>query len=321
MGKKKRGTASLTTARIEDVPLREVSGICLWRGPGGVLQVVAIGDRAAVGAWATVPDDANGPVIWETARLTGLAGTWLPADSSQTEAICADGAGRVLLLQESPARVELVDPAAGRVVVSIDGEIPADHPLADSWADPAGSRGEGAVFLSNGHLLIDKEKDPSAFIEFGPAGGPAAGVRAAGAAKGPALATGAAWPVEPGRRTFVLLAAGEPSRRLAGTCKDLSDLEVGPDGRFYVLSDQSASVARLADLDPADPVARSEATWELPYLDGKPEGLAFTPGGRAIVALDTRKARRNLVLLDPAIAAPAERKGPGAARPTKQGRL
>jgi hypothetical protein len=38
-------------------------------------------------------------------------------------------------------------------------------------------------------------------------------------------------------------------------------------------------------------------------VKGKPEGLAFTSDGRAIVALDTKKARRNLVLLTPPIAA------------------
>jgi hypothetical protein len=37
-------------------------------------------------------------------------------------------------------------------------------------------------------------------------------------------------------------------------------------------------------------------------LDGKPEGLAFTAQGHAVVGLDTRKPRRNLVLLEPAIA-------------------
>jgi hypothetical protein len=42
--------------------------------------------------------------------------------------------------------------------------------------------------------------------------------------------------------------------------------------------------------------------WRLCDLDGKPEGLAFTAQGRAIVGLDTRKPRRNLVLLEPAVA-------------------
>ena len=48
--------------------------------------------------------------------------------------------------------------------------------------------------------------------------------------------------------------------------------------------------------------------WRLGDLDGKPEGLAFTAQGRAIVGLDTRKARRNLVLLEPAV---AQLRGPG----------
>jgi hypothetical protein len=42
--------------------------------------------------------------------------------------------------------------------------------------------------------------------------------------------------------------------------------------------------------------------WRLGDLDGKPEGLAFTAQGQAIVGLDTRKARRNVVLLEPAVA-------------------
>jgi hypothetical protein len=41
--------------------------------------------------------------------------------------------------------------------------------------------------------------------------------------------------------------------------------------------------------------------WRLGDLDGKPEGLAFTTQGRAIVGLNTRKPRRNLVPLEPAV--------------------
>jgi hypothetical protein len=42
----------------------------------------------------------------------------------------------------------------------------------------------------------------------------------------------------------------------------------------------------------------------LGHVKGKPEGLAFTPNGRALIALDTREARENLVLFEPPIAAP-----------------
>src|SRR5262249_13996062 len=71
---------------------------------------------------------------------------------------------------------------------------------------------------------------------------------------------------------------------------------------LYLLSDKSSSIARLDDLPAGGGTAALLDAWRLGDLDGKPEGLAFTTQGRAIVGLDTRKARRNLVLLEPAIA-------------------
>ena len=69
-----------------------------------------------------------------------------------------------------------------------------------------------------------------------------------------------------------------------------------------MLSDQSASIARLAELSPGGGVATVDAVWKLEDLDGKPEGLAFDSRGRAIVALDKRKKRNNVVLLEPPVA-------------------
>ena len=77
---------------------------------------------------------------------------------------------------------------------------------------------------------------------------------------------------------------------------------MGPDGHLYLLSDKSGSIARLTDLPPSGGTVAASATWRLGELKGKPEGLAFTPNGRALVGLDTRKARHNLVLLEPPIA-------------------
>ena len=42
--------------------------------------------------------------------------------------------------------------------------------------------------------------------------------------------------------------------------------------------------------------------WQRGDLDGKPEGFALTAQGRAIVGVDTRKPRRNLVPLEPPVA-------------------
>lgn len=68
------------------------------------------------------------------------------------------------------------------------------------------------------------------------------------------------------------------------------------------LSDQSESIARIDDLSPGGGIAALGAVWRLENIEGKPEGLAFTAEGRAVVALDKRKTRKNLVLLTPPIA-------------------
>ena len=104
------------------------------------------------------------------------------------------------------------------------------------------------------------------------------------------------------RHRFVTLAIWLPDKILAKTCADFSDLEIGPDGRLYLLSDKSSTIARLDDLPPGGGAAALLDAWRLSDLDGKPEGLAFTAQGRAVVGLDTRKPIRNLLLLEPAVA-------------------
>ena len=120
--------------------------------------------------------------------------------------------------------------------------------------------------------------------------------------RGGALARGERWPIKEGHHRFVALAVWHPDKTLAKTCADFSDLEIGPDGCLYLLSDKSCTIARLDDLPAGGGTAALLDAWRLGDLDGKPEGLAFTAQGRAIVGLDTRKPRRNLVLLEPAVA-------------------
>jgi hypothetical protein len=134
-------------------------------------------------------------------------------------------------------------------------------------------------------------------IEFGPSGS-----KSRGLLRGGGLADGERWAIRKGHHRFVALAIWLPDKKLAKTCADFSDLAIGPDGRLYLLSDKSFTIARLDDLLPGGGVAMLLDAWRLGDLDGKPEGLAFTPQGHAIVGLDTRKARRNLVLLEPALA-------------------
>jgi hypothetical protein len=289
--------STLHPERLIDIPLTEVSGICFDRRARGPRSLLAIGDRVAVAARLVMAEDDPGALDWELTPIERLEGSELPKRNPQVEAIAVDGAGRVLLLQESPPRAELVDPKAWQVVASFSLDVSGDDAVAESWAHPDGSRGEGVVLLDSGHMLVAKEKKPAALIEFGPTGARSRGV----AARLPAAQ--AKWPARPGRHRYVALAIWEPDAALRKICKDFSDLDVGPDGRLYVLSDKSSSIARLSQLPRGGGPVTAEAWWKVGGLKGKPEGLAFTQDGRAVVALDKKKARRNLAVLGPPIAA------------------
>jgi hypothetical protein len=289
----------LRVSRVVDVPLREVSGICLRRSRTGGTSLIAIGDRAAKIAWFALPHSDDDQIDWRTSDITKLSATMFPEHDPQIEAVCADGLGRILLLQETPPRAELIDPEIPSVVASIDLAVERNTDIARAWSAPKGSRGEGMVLLPGGHLLIAKEKKPAAFIEFGPPNS-----RSRGLVKGGALANGERWPIKNGHHRFVSLAIWLPDKILAKTCADFSDLEIGPDGCLYLLSDKSSTIARLNDLPAGGGTASLLDAWRLGDLNGKPEGLAFTAEGRAVVGLDTRKPRRNLVLLEPAVVQP-----------------
>jgi hypothetical protein len=287
----------LRVSRVVDVPLQEVSGICSRCGQDGVVSLIAVGDRSAKIAWFTVPRSNDDQIEWHTSNIAKLSASMLPEHDSQIEAVCADGLGRILLLQETPPRVELIDPKASKVVASIDLAVEGRGEIAEAWHEPNGSRGEGMVLLPGGHLLVAKEKKPAAFIEFGPPN-----TRSRGLVRGGALANGKRWQIKNGSHRFVSLAIWLPDEKLAKTCADLSDLEMGPDGRLYVLSDKSSTIGRLDDLPAGGGTASLLDAWRLDDPNGKPEGLAFTADGRAVVGLDMRKSRRNLVLLEPTVA-------------------
>jgi hypothetical protein len=233
----------LQVSRVIHVPLREVSGICLRSTRNGRMSLIAVGDRVAKIAWFSLSHNNRGRIDWHTRSIAKLSGSELPKQDPQIEAVCADGAGRILLLQETPSRVELIDPKASKVVASIDLAVEGRGKIAKSWCDPKGSRGEGAVLLPGGHLLVAKEKKPAALIEFGPPSS-----RSRGLVRGGALATGKRWPIRKGHHRFVALAIWLPDKSLAKTCADFSDLAIGPDGYLYLLSDKSSTIARLDDL-------------------------------------------------------------------------
>ena len=231
MAENRKSKNRLRVLRVVDAPLHEVSGICLRRGRNGRMALVAIGDRMSKIAWFSLPGSDDGPVEWHTDDIAKLSGSMIPQDDPQIEAVCADGLGRVLLLQETPPRVELIDPKALKVVASIDLAVEGRGEIARGWSDPEGSRGEGMVLLPGGHLLVAKEKKPAALIEFGPPNSQSRGL-----ARGGALPNGEQWAIKKGVHRFVALASWLPDKTLAKTCADFSDLEIGPDGCLYQIA-------------------------------------------------------------------------------------
>jgi hypothetical protein len=73
-----------------------------------------------------------------TRNIAELSDSTLPKRDPQIEIVCADGVGRILLLEESPPRVELIDPNASKVVASIDLRVERRGEIA-RWNCHSGS--------------------------------------------------------------------------------------------------------------------------------------------------------------------------------------
>src|SRR5262252_10097992 len=130
-GKSKKNR--LRVRRVVHVPLREVSGICLRRSDNSRMFLIAVGDRAAKIAWFSLSRSEGGRIDWHTSSIAKLSGSKLPKHDPQIEAICADGGGRILLLQETPPRVELIDVKALKAVALIDLVIEGRDKIAQAW--------------------------------------------------------------------------------------------------------------------------------------------------------------------------------------------
>lgn len=264
---------------VADIPLREVSGFAL-RGD----EVLAVGDReptiftAALEPW---------PLHW---RATDLSPLNLPDGGTQFEALVATGPSTVLVLQEQPARVLHIDLTAPALLGTVHLEVPEGHPLREAWLGDRSSRGESLLLAENGHLLVVKEKDPATILEFGPAGDAPVGWRRGVAGVAPAPADG----------TLTVLATWTLDMGLRKALPDISDATIGPDGCLYLVSDQGAAIARLPDdLDPAGGEVGAEAVWRIAGRPENAEGLVILADGTALVGIDSRSPRENLLKLAP----------------------
>ena len=72
MGNGKSNKNRLRVRRVVDVPLREVSGICLRRGRNGQMFLIAVGDRVAKIAWFSQPRSDGGRIDWHEQHCEAL---------------------------------------------------------------------------------------------------------------------------------------------------------------------------------------------------------------------------------------------------------
>jgi hypothetical protein len=93
----------LRVRRVVDVPLREVSGICLRRARNGRMFLIAVGDRVGKVAWFSLSPSDGARIDWHKRSIAKLSGSELPRHDPQIEAVCADGIGRVLVPRDATA--------------------------------------------------------------------------------------------------------------------------------------------------------------------------------------------------------------------------
>lgn len=278
---------SLLVATRSALPIPEVSGLGRRR-IGGNAQYLAVSDSSPILVTFDI-GPRGGVANIEQHDLSALVGAGAP----QWEAVSGDGAGNVFVLAEASDRVTVLDPTLKKVKHTFEITIPGEHPLASAWKRDANSRGEGILLLSNGHMLVVKEKDPVAILELAPAGAVAEGYSA-----GLALGDGT-FPLPSGASTTLLPVhhwlLKDSQVKLAS---DVSELAVDVDGRLLLLSDQGRSVIRVErGLRPDEDKADLKGVFRLPGAVEKPEGFVVADG-MPFVAIDVKGAGESLFRMD-----------------------
>jgi uncharacterized protein YjiK len=285
----------LSVRKVWDLQLREVSGICERAASGGrPRQLLAIGDDShhlLVGDLEPeVPERFArhdlGPLLAGAGVRTGPSSQWEGVDTDET--------GRVFVLREVPGTVFVFDPELRSLLHVLALTVEDDPREQEAWEADENALGEGLLLLRNGHLFVVKEERPRQLLEFG-----LRGAAAEGLTRDLPIADTGEFPL-PGElwATFHMLAAWDLGGEALDRIGDLSDVAIGPDGRVYILSDQSRCIARLQETVPPDSgTVEVDRIWGLPERLHQPEGLVITPGWDVLVATDHKELRDNLFLL------------------------
>jgi uncharacterized protein YjiK len=281
--------ADVTVRSSFKIPMLELSSLTALPSDDGTVDLLTLGD-----------DDTRLATLHlsrglRTLRFTAVdvAPVMRSDEREQYEGLARDGAGRVFVAQEWPARIHVLSSAldAKAQTIALDWSSLVD--VTDAGA--LNLLGEGLLLLRNGHVVVVKEAEPAALIEFGPAGDEAAGISPA-----TMLGAGETWPLAGDAFvTFEPLHVWRVPHDARHILKDLSDVALGPDGRLYVLSDESRLLADIGTrLDTRADTLRPRRHWDLPHAMEHCEGLAFA-GASPIIVTDRKNDAPTVFVLEP----------------------
>ena len=152
--------------------------------------------------------------------------------------------------------------------------------------------GEGLILLSNGHILVIKERYEPSFIEFGPAGSLPQGY-----GKDLALGADQEFPIQSEQFSLFPLKVWKITKNFSNF--DLISISLGPDGSMYALSQQCRWIARIPGLDPESTQAGFSAVWSLPSKITKAEAFIVPDENHIVVAEDKKSIKKpNLFILE-----------------------
>lgn len=255
------------------IPLREVSALSKMGE-----RFIAVGDRSTT----LVSFDLVGgqPVDVKEHKPLPKAGK----KGSQYEGVDVDAAGHVIVMSEQGDIVVLSSDLAREEVSTQLDWASVEKLLGGTKLEP-NSLGEGIVVLDKGHLIVALEKRPSAIVEFGPEGDAPMGFF-------PGMRSTEAF--VPPEKLVALKVWNVDDPKIP----DISDLEIGPDGALWAVTQEGNRVFRFERLlRPEEKKASAREYIELPAQISGAEGLAFD-GAQPVIGRDRPGEKTNLYVLD-----------------------
>ena len=291
----------LRVLRTFFVPLKEISGMV--RGAKNTIAV--IGDDAPLLGLVSIIDEELEltqtlnftRTLWQKFFLCPGAQNDVCSELSRT--ITSEWEGlyyypdseEIALMQESTGSILTFDSK----MRGIKAHTVLDFMLkTGKEINSSNSLGEGFLPLASGRILVAREKNPAALVEFGALGESADGYEA----KDTKLAKRRP---DNDKQRDVLYPLHSWYLRVASTdpedeC-DLSDITTASNGKLYGVSQVCRQVYEFDDLSPNQDKLKVVAKWNLPQQMATAESLIVIKKGVFLVAVDTKEDINSIFLV------------------------